>query len=73
LSIAPTVWWIESMTAGNPSWSPVKPMTSVAMVIGGAQRSKLAFDERPDHVESHASGVVNPTSFCEAIEPRQRR
>ena len=51
-------------SAGNAAWSPVSSTNSVGTVTPGAHRTKSAFDDSPDHVESQASGVVrrpNPT------------
>ena len=49
---------------GKAAWSPVSSTNSAGAVTPGAHRTKSAFELRPDHVESHASGVVsrpNPT------------
>jgi len=43
--------------AGYAAWSPVYSTTSTGCVSAAAVFARLAFDERPDHVESQLSGV----------------
>ena len=62
LSMAPEAANWACASAMKMSWSAIAPTTSVGTVTAGRLRIRLAREERPDQVDSQASGVATCAS-----------
>lgn len=58
LSLAPEALNSSCTSELKMSWSPFAPTTSVGTVTCGRFDAIFAYDDKPDQVDSHASGVT---------------